>query len=94
MPPYVWPYNQRDLRVPVSQWKIVQNFDTGTACESYLQEMKDDPGAEGLKRMGEMGIGLFALKVARCIFSDVRGKPEPRTRVKPWSQPQIYRGSR
>jgi hypothetical protein len=34
--------------------------------------MKDDPEAEGLKKMGEMGLGLFALRVARCIFSDVR----------------------
>jgi len=68
----VWPYNQRDLRVPVSQWKLVQRFDTASACEVYLQEMKDDPGAEGLKKLGEMGIGLFGLKVARCIFSDVR----------------------
>ena len=72
VPPYVWPYKQRDLTVPISQWKIVACFDTSNLCEDYLQEMKDDPGAEGLKRMGEMGIGLFALKVARCIFSDVR----------------------
>jgi hypothetical protein len=43
VPPYVWPYSQRDLRVPVSQWKLVQRFDTVTACEGYLQEMKEDP---------------------------------------------------
>jgi hypothetical protein len=84
VPPYMLPhYNQRELWAPVSQWKIVQRFDTATACEGYLQEMKDDPGAlhgednvapkfktDGLKKMGEMRIGLFALKYARCIFSD------------------------
>jgi len=78
VPPYVWPYNQRDLRVPISQWKIVERFDTTTLCEDYLQEMKDDPEAEGLKRMGEMDIGLFAQKVARCIFSDVRTQMKSR----------------
>ena len=61
VPPYVWPYSQRDLRVPLSRWKIVDRFDTATSCEGYLQEMKDDPEAEGLRKMGEMGIGLFAL---------------------------------
>ena len=72
VPPYVWPYNQHDLWVPVSQWKILERFDTASACEGYLQEMKDDPAAEGIQKMGKMGVGLFALKVARCIFSDVR----------------------
>jgi hypothetical protein len=62
--------------VPVSQWKIVQRFDTGTACEDYLQERKDHPEFEGLEKMRKMGIGLFALKVARCIFSDVRTSNE------------------
>ena len=38
-------YSQRELGAPVSQWKIVQRFDTATACEGYLQEMKDDSGA-------------------------------------------------
>ena len=60
------------MRVPVSQWKIVERFDTATLCEDYLQEMRDDPEADGLKRIREMGIGLFALKVAQCVFSDVR----------------------
>ena len=83
VPPYVLPHiNERELWAPVSQWKIIEHFDTATACEGYLQEMKEDPGAlhgeysiaskfkmEGLKKM-EMGIGLFALKYARCIFSD------------------------
>ena len=76
VPPYVWPYNQHDLRVELPQWKIVEGFDTATLCEGYLQEMKDNPEAEGLRKMGEMGIGLFALKVARCIFSDVRTSNE------------------
>jgi hypothetical protein len=71
------------LELPVSQWKMVQRFDTATVCEGYLQEMKEDPRAlhgeysvvpnfkmEGLKKMGDIGIGLFALKYARCIFSD------------------------
>jgi hypothetical protein len=58
--------------VPISEWKIVKHFDTATLCEDYLLEMKDDPEAEGLKTIGEMGIGRFALKVARCVFSDVR----------------------
>jgi hypothetical protein len=66
VPPYVWPYNRRDLRVPVSRWKVVRRFDIVSACEFYLQEMKDDQGAEGLKKRGEIGIGLFALKVARA----------------------------
>ena len=84
VPPYVLPhYNQRELWAPVSQWKIVEHFDTATACEGYLQEMKEDPGAlhgeykvapkfkmEGLKKMGDMRIGLSALEYARCIFSD------------------------
>ena len=83
VPPYVWPYNERDLWAPVSQWKIVQRFDNPTTSESYLQDMKEDPVAlrgeygvapkftmEGFKKMGEMGIGLFALKYARRIFSD------------------------
>jgi len=30
VPPYVYPYNDRDLRVPVSQWRIVERFDTAT----------------------------------------------------------------
>jgi len=45
VPPYVG--NYRDLWAPVSQWKIVQRFDTPTACEGYLQEMKEDPAASG-----------------------------------------------
>ena len=65
VPPYVWPYSQRELWAPVSQWKIVERFETATACEGYLQEMKEDPGAlhgeykvapkfqtEGLKKSG------------------------------------------
>ena len=45
VPPYVLPhYNQRELWAPVSQWKIVEHFDIAPACESYLQEMKEDPG--------------------------------------------------
>jgi hypothetical protein len=38
--------------------------------------MKDHPEFEGLEKMRKMGIGLFALKVARCIFSDVRTSNE------------------
>ena len=84
VPPYTLPYyNQRDLWVPVSQWKIVERFETATACEGYLQEMKEDPAAlhgeynvapkfktDGRKKMGDMGIGLGALEYAGCIFSD------------------------
>jgi hypothetical protein len=83
VPPYLAPFNYRDLWAPVSQWKIVQGFDTPTGCEGYLQEMKEDPAAlhgeyavapkfkmQGLTKMGGMGIGLFALKYGRCIFVD------------------------
>jgi hypothetical protein len=29
--------------------EIVEGFDTATLCEDYLQEIKDDPEAEGSK---------------------------------------------
>lgn len=83
MPPTVGPYLRLDKSAPVSQWKIVEHFDTATACEGYLQEMKEGTGAsyheysvaqkfqvEGLKKVHDMGIPTFALKAARCIFSD------------------------
>ena len=84
VPAYTLPYyNQRDLWAPVSQWKIVERFETATGCEGYLQEMKEDPGAlhgeynvapqfkmEGFQKMADMRIGLDALEYARCIFSD------------------------
>lgn len=72
-----------DLSAPASQWHIIQSFDTATACEGYLQEMKEGPGAlhgeysiaskfevEGRKKMQDMGIPTSALTAARCIFSD------------------------
>jgi hypothetical protein len=31
--PRVGPYSQCDLRVPVSQWNVVQRFDAASACE-------------------------------------------------------------
>jgi hypothetical protein len=62
---------------------MVERFDTATVCEGYLHEMKEDPGAlhgeykvapkfqtEGLKKMRDMRIDPFALRYARCIFSD------------------------
>ena len=67
----MWP-NKLDLWAPVSQWKIVQRFDTAIACEGYLQEMKEDPEAEGLQKLRTIGIPTSALTVARCIFSDIR----------------------
>jgi hypothetical protein len=83
VPPTVGPYLRLDLSAPVSRWKIVQSFDTATACEGYLQEMKEGPGAlhgeysvapkfkmEGLEKMQDMGIPTSALTAARCIFSD------------------------
>jgi hypothetical protein len=83
VPPYVWPYNQRELSAPVLEWKILQRFETATACEGSLQELKEEPESlhgeysvaakfksDALKKMGEMGIGLFALKDTRCVFSD------------------------
>jgi hypothetical protein len=82
VPPFVH-YDPRELWAPVSQWKIVERFDTATACKGYLQEMKEDPGAlhgeykvaskfqtEGLNRMRHMRIDSFALRYAGCIFSD------------------------
>ena len=79
----MWPYSLRELRAPVSQWKVVERFDTAIACKGYLQEMKEDPGAlhgeynvapqfkmEGHKKMADMRIGLGALEYARCVFSD------------------------
>jgi hypothetical protein len=50
--------HQGDISVPI------QHSDP---CEGYLQEMKDDPGAEELESVREMDIGCFALKVA-CIL--------------------------
>jgi hypothetical protein len=83
MPPTVGLYLRLDKSAPDSRWHIVQSFDTATACEGYLQEMKEGPGAfhgeysiaskfetEGLKKMHDMGIRSSALTVARCIFSD------------------------
>jgi hypothetical protein len=72
LPPYVRPYRDSDLRVPLSRWKLIERFDTAAACEDYLVEMKDDPEFEGLQKMRKMGIAPLALHVARCIFSDVR----------------------
>jgi hypothetical protein len=40
MPPTVGPYLRLDLSAPISRWYIIQSFDTATACEGYLQEMK------------------------------------------------------
>jgi hypothetical protein len=83
MPPTVGPYLRLDLSAPDSRWQIIQSFDSATACEGYLQEMKEGTGAsyheysvapkfevEGLKKMHDMGIPTFALTAARCIFSD------------------------
>ena len=72
VPPTVGPYRRLDLRVPVSQWKVVQRFDTATTCEGYLQEMKENPEAEGLQKLRNMGIPTSGLTVARCVFSDIR----------------------
>jgi hypothetical protein len=82
-PPYSWPYNQGELSAPLSEWKILQRFDTATACESSLQEMKEDPAhvpgeygvaakfqSEALNRMGHMGIGFYAVKDTRCILAE------------------------
>jgi hypothetical protein len=76
VPPYVRPYRDSDLRAPLSQWKIVERFDTATACKDYLQETEDDPEFEGLEKVRKMGIAPVALNVARCIFSDVRTSNE------------------
>ena len=83
MPPTVGPYLRLDTSAPDSRWQIVQSFDTATACEGYLQEMKEGTGAsyheygvaakfetDGLKKMHDMGIPTFASTAARCIFSD------------------------
>ena len=83
VPPTVGPYLRLDKSAPDSRWHIIQSFDTATACEGYLQEMKAGTGAsyheysvaakfetEGLKMMHDMGIPTFALTAARCIFSD------------------------
>jgi hypothetical protein len=88
VPPTVGPYLRLDLRVPVSQWRVVQLVDTATACEGYLQEMKEGTGAlhgeysvapkfetEGRKKLREMGTPTSTLTVARCIFSDDPLKP-------------------
>jgi hypothetical protein len=70
VPPSTSPYyNQHDLWAPVSQWKIVERFETAMACEGYPQEMKEDSGAlhgeydvapqfkmEGLKKMADMSL--------------------------------------
>jgi hypothetical protein len=54
VPPYVWPYNDCDLRVLVSQWKIVERFNTAALAEGYLKEIEDDREAEGpRKREGD-----------------------------------------
>src|SRR5215469_6650420 len=55
VPPYVWPYSQRDLRVPISQWKIVQRFDTATPCEDYLLENEGRPRSGGTQNDGRDG---------------------------------------
>lgn len=83
MPPKVGPCLLLDKSAPDSRWHIIQSFDTATACEGYLQEMKEGTGAsyheysvapkfevEGLKKVDDMGIPTFALTAARCIFSD------------------------
>ena len=72
----VWSCSRGDLRVPLSQRKIVGRFDTATACKDHLQETKDDPEFEGLEKVRKMGIAPLALNVARCIFSDVRASNE------------------
>jgi hypothetical protein len=66
------------LRVPLSQWKMVEDFDTAIACKDYLQEMKEEPEAEGLQKLRNMGIPMSALTVAKCIFSDVRTSKKSR----------------
>lgn len=81
VPPYVSPYSQNELFAPVSEWRILQRFDTAADCESQLQKLKEGPVPlpgeytvatkfknNALKRMGEMGIGLFASKDAQCVL--------------------------
>jgi hypothetical protein len=83
MPPTVGPYLRLDKSALDSRWHIIQSFDTATACEGYLQEMKEGTGAsyheysvapkfetEGRKKMHDMGIPTSAVTAARCIFSD------------------------
>jgi hypothetical protein len=88
VPPTVGPYLRLDKSALDSRWHIIQSFDTATACEGYLQEMKEGTGAlhgeysvapkfdtEGRKKLREMGTPTSALTVARCIFSDDPLKP-------------------
>ncbi|MGO9601969.1 MAG: hypothetical protein ACLQAT_00945 [Candidatus Binataceae bacterium] len=70
VPPAVWPTQRLDFSVPIPQWIVLEGFDTGTACEAYLQDLKEDPEPLNakFKLIQDMGVPKTALRAARCIF--------------------------
>jgi hypothetical protein len=73
VPPHsVWPRNRLDFSAPISQWTIIQSFETATACEDCLQEQKEEATTADpwFPKFPTKHMTLLQERVARCIFSD------------------------